>query len=235
MRLVGYVRASTDEQELSPEVQATRLRAWARAQQVELTQVVIDAGVSGTVHPLKRSGFSSVVELLRSDSADGVVALRLDRYARRARYIDEVSDMFDQRGWQFIVSDMTLDRTTASGAYVQRIMADTAQYERDQIAERTKQALAQIRKQGRAFSRFTPFGWRTAEGKAEVQRGDKRPLIEHAEELAALQRISALRVEGFGPRRIARKLTTERIRNPRTGEWWRRRAVERALATLERS
>jgi DNA invertase Pin-like site-specific DNA recombinase len=27
MRLVGYVRASTDEQELSPEVQAERLRA----------------------------------------------------------------------------------------------------------------------------------------------------------------------------------------------------------------
>jgi DNA invertase Pin-like site-specific DNA recombinase len=175
------------------------------------------------------------MRLIRSESADGIVAMRLDRYARRARYIEEISEAFERRGLQFLVCDMKLDMKTAGGVFTQGVLAQAAQYQRDLIAENTRNALSQIRKQGRAFSRFTPFGWRTAEGKAEVRRGDRRPLVRHAEELAALQRIAALRADGFGPRRIARKLITEGIPNPRTGESWKRRAVERALATLERS
>lgn len=235
MRLVGYVRASTDEQELSPEVQEERLRAWALTQGVELVHICLDRGVSGTINPRDRVGWRDVIMWLGSGNADGVVALRIDRYARKARYIEDMSDALAKRGYQFLVSDMTLDTKTAGGSFVQRVLADAAQFQRDLIAENTKNALAQIRKQGRAFSRFTPFGWRTADGKAEVSKGDRRPLVKHAEELAALQRISALRAEGFGPRRIARKLTSARILNPRTGEQWKRRQVERALATLERT
>ena len=235
MRLIGYARASTNEQELSLEVQETRLRAWGVAHDVELADVCVDAGVSGTIAPEDREGFRELLRRLQSKEADGFVVMRLDRLARRAVFVHELADLCQKRSWRLVIMDISLDTSTPMGAFVLGVLALLAQLERDQIAERTREALTEIRRQGRAVSRFTPFGFRTADGEAEVRTGDRRLLIEHAGELAALEEISRLRGEGLGPRRIARRLRMQQVHNPRTGAWWKPRAVERALAGLEKA
>ena len=235
MRLIGYARASKDEQELSLGVQETRLRAWAVAHDVELVDICFDAGVSGTVVPKEREGFRELLRRLRAKEADGFVVMRLDRLARRAVFVHELAELCEKTSWRLVIMDISLDTSTPMGAFVLGVLALLAQLERDQIAERTREALAEIRRQGRSTSRFTPFGWRTADGAAEVLRGDRRLLVEHAGELAALHEISVLRASGLGPRRIARALRMQHVANPRTGQWWNHRAVGRALAGLEKA
>jgi len=75
--------------------------------------------------------------------------------------------------------------------------------------------MAHVARQGRARSRFTPFGWRAADGAVETRAGDLQ-LVPHEEEQVALRRIVRLRDEGAGARRIAALMNGEGI-NPRSG------------------
>lgn len=83
----------------------------------------------------------------------------------------------------------------------------------------------------RGRSRFTPYGWRTADGMAENVRGDRRPLVPHADEQAALARLVELRDAGQGARRIAKALGNI---NPRSGQPWTVASVSSILDRLDR-
>lgn len=238
MRLIGYARVSTEEQAregVSLEAQANRIASWCKAMDAKCIAVEVDDGVSGGTEPSRRPGFAGVLEALVKGEADGLVVLKLDRLSRDVRHMLDLAELCQKRGWRLVSVSESLDSTTASGRLLLTILAAMAEWERAVISERTKIALAEIRQQGRASSRFTPFGWRTADGTCEVQAGDRRPLVPDRGEKLALDRIATLRAHGLGCRRIANRLTVEHIRNPRTGDWWKSRQVERALAGLEKA
>jgi DNA invertase Pin-like site-specific DNA recombinase len=100
------------------------------------------------------------------------------------------------------------------------VLAALSEMEREQVAERTRFALDAIaRSEGRGRSRFTPFGWRNADGRTENQKDDRRRLVPHPGEQAALQCLLQLREDGLGARRIAATLNQEGVENPRSGTW----------------
>ena len=68
--------------------------------------------------------------------------------------------------------------------------------------------------------RRTPFGYRTADGEAELTKGDHRPLVENAEEQKQLAAIRGARKRGLGARRIATSIYRRFKTNPRTGKAW---------------
>jgi len=89
IRVIGYVRCSSAEQAadgLSIEAQHDRIRAWCAATGAELVEMVVDAGVSGTIPLDRRAGGTRIAELLdaRRPSVDAVVVVRLDRLGRDA-------------------------------------------------------------------------------------------------------------------------------------------------------
>ena len=106
--------------------------------------------------------------------------------------------------------------------------------EREQTAERTQFALDAVAREGRARSRFTPFGWRNADNGWEAVKGDRRPLIPHAGERRILRRILRLRKRGNGVKSIAARLNTPGVLNPRTGSAWSHGTVAAILRTVER-
>ena len=100
------------------------------------------------------------------------------------------------------------------------------------MGERTREALAHVAREGRARSRFVPFGTRNADGGTEQVKGDRRRLVPYEAEQRVLARIVALRDAGQGARRIARALNAESCTNPwQPGRPWSRSAVDSLLRT----
>jgi len=234
LRLVGYCRVSTVEQAregVSLSAQAERLRAYATAHGFALVSVETDAGISGKVAAEDRPGMSAALDLVRAGKADGIVALKLDRLSRDTRATLDLVEDCDRNGWRLISVSEHLDTGSAAGRLVVTVLAALSQMEREQIAERTTFAMEAIARDGRSRSRFTPYGWRTADGGTENQAGDRRELIPHAAEQTAVGRIIELRDAGAGARRIATALEGP---NPRNGNAWTANSVAAILRRLDR-
>jgi DNA invertase Pin-like site-specific DNA recombinase len=185
MRIVAYTRVSTAEQAsegVSLDLQDRAIHAWAEAMGHEIVSVYREEGVSAST--LERPQLRlAITEALRP-SADGLVVLKLDRLVRSVTGLAELMDRFNAEGKALISVRDSLDTTSAGGRLVANIMASVAQWEREIISERTKDALAELKRQG-------------------VQLG--RPPSEQVDgpTTAAIMRLHA---EGLSQRAIAREL-----------------------------
>ena len=236
VRLVGYCRVSTEEQAregVSLDAQRERLAAYATALGHELVAVEVDAGISGKVKPEQRPGLARALKMVRSGDADGLVVLKLDRLSRTTRDVLELVEETGKKGWRLLSVSDQLDTATATGRFTVTILAGLAQMEREQGGERTRFALDAIAQEGRGRSRFTPYGWRSTDGSAEVRKGDRSALVPHADEQTALGRIIRQRKQGKGARKIAAALERQGP-NPRSGKAWTPESVAAILRRLER-
>ena len=237
-RLIGYVRVSTMEQVeegVSLEAQRARLEAYCLAHGAQLVGVEKDNGTSGKIAPTKRAGMARALEAIRRGDADGIVALKLDRLSRSTRDILDLAEDAKANGWRLVSVSESLDTATAAGRFTITILAALAQLEREQTVERTRIALEHVAREGRARSRFVPFGWRTSSGGVEQEKGDRESLVPHKAEQRVLARIHALRASGAGARTIAKALNDDEIENPRSPRRaWTPSNVATLIRTAER-
>lgn len=149
MKLVAYVRVSTDEQAregVSLGMQESRIRAWCEAMDHELVGVYRDEGASAA--SLERPAFREVLEACESAGVDGLVVLKLDRMTRSGRDFYFLIDRFEQLDKAIVSVQDNLDTKSPSGRLVANIMVAVSQWERETISERTKDALHELREQG---------------------------------------------------------------------------------------
>src|SRR5437764_11857159 len=66
---VGYIRVSTEEQQLGPRAQRTALERYCKAHSLRLVAVFEDLGKSGTLAMAKRPGFMAALGGLRDHCA----------------------------------------------------------------------------------------------------------------------------------------------------------------------
>ena len=85
------------------------------------------------------------------------------------------------------------------------VLGVVSECEREATAERTRDALAQLRAEG-VRRGGEPLGWRRCEARDENGRGAGEDV---ANELAVVDRVVALREEGLSLRAIARVLSAE--------------------------
>ena len=127
MRLVGYLRVSTEEQAregVSLDAQQDRLRAYAKAHDAELVALDRDEGVSGKVRPESRPGLSKSLHRVRSGDADPqeqrVLARILDlergglRDQRIAGVLNSTGQLNPRTGKPWTRSTITSIRRTAA-------------------------------------------------------------------------------------------------------------------------
>ena len=164
------------------------------------------------------------------------MALKLDRLSRSTRDVLDLADLCQREGWRLCSVYEQLDTGTAGGRFVLTILSAIAQLEREQTSERTREAMDQLGREGRARSGRVPFGFRTEANPEAIQAvaGDRSRLVEHEAEQEVLRRMLALRREGLGARRIAGALNAQSEVNPRTGRAWRPSVVQKILTTAER-
>ena len=142
-RLVGYARVSTNEQELSLQIDALLQHG------VKKEHLFCDK-ISGAKE--ERPGLTACNKILRK--GDTLVVWRLDRLGRSMRHLVNMIEDLKERGIGFrSISDGMIDTTSASGELVLNIFSALAQFERRLIQERTKAGLAAARARGRVGGR----------------------------------------------------------------------------------
>ena len=238
LRLVGYARVSTEDQAttgVSLAAQEVRLKAHAKAHGYRLLRIETDEGVSGKVPPSRRPGLRRALDAVKDKKADGIAFLKLDRLSRSVRDILSLADDAQRRGSHIVSVHEHIDTSSAAGRFTLGVLALLAQMEREQVGERTVMGMAQVAREGRARSRFLPFGYRIkgADKRTVVKAGDRRQLVEHPAEMRLLRRMQKLRAEGLGARRIARELNAKGT-NPRTGRPWNPSTVAALLRTAKK-
>lgn len=128
---VGYARVSTDDQDLTLQLEAFRREG------IDEQRIWTDKS-SG--RKFDRSGLEQVFAFL--DPGDTLVVWRLDRLGRSIKELIDRLEMLQERGVQFKSLTENIDMSTASGRFVIHVMAAMAEFESQLISERTKAGLA---------------------------------------------------------------------------------------------
>lgn len=227
LKVIGYTRVSTAEQAsegLSLDAQEARIRTWCEASGAELVEVVREQGISGTKLLTERPGGRHIAHLLdaRRPKADAVVVVRMDRLGRDAAEQIALLKRFRSGKVGLVAIAQQIDLATPHGRAMAQIGAVFNELERALIAERTTEALAQLRSEGKAWN-HAPFGWRTMDGR----------LVRDEDEQDTIDRARKLRASGLGYLRIAQALNAEG-RSTKRGGPWQAMSVRSVLRSAEK-
>jgi DNA invertase Pin-like site-specific DNA recombinase len=162
MLTVGYIRVSTDEQDLSK--QRHLLLEYAQQQHIIIDQF-IEAEVSSRKTPKERR-ISELEGLLKE--GDHLLVAELSRLGRNMLQTLNIINVLSERGIKItFVRQPELSTTGAHGKLLLAIYSYFAEAERDYISLRTKQGLAAARASGsilgrpkgvkNKMSKLTPF------------------------------------------------------------------------------
>jgi site-specific DNA recombinase len=175
---VAYVRVSTDQQVesgLSLSSQQERLQAWATTQgDVELVDIVTDAGESA--RNLDRPGVARVLGMIDSRAVDVVLVVKLDRLTRSTRDLGDLLDRLQAADVALVSLTENLDTSTASGRMIVGMLGVVAQWEREIISERTRDALHVKRSRRERFTNVAPTGFRFVDGRMVQDDSETRML-----------------------------------------------------------
>lgn len=138
--IFGYARVSTVEQNIDGQQDALHLAGAER---------IFADKITGTVR--KRPELDRMIDQLRE--GDVVVVTKYDRLARSLKDLLEIVDEIRARGAGFRSLAEDIDTTTPAGRLVFHVFASIAQFERERIAERTREGIAAARKRGRHIGR----------------------------------------------------------------------------------
>ena len=171
--IIGYARVSTDEQNLDAQTDALKAAGAER---------IFADKISGAKR--NRPELGKLLDQLRP--GDVLVVTKYDRLARSLRDLLELVEAIKDRGAGFRSLAEDIDTTTPAGRLVFHVFASIAQFERERIAERTKEGLQAAKARGRVGGRPPAL---TADQKAEVRRmrDDEQ---RHISEIARLFNVS---------------------------------------------
>lgn len=229
MRIVGYIRVSTDQQAehgLGLDIQERAIRKWAKANGHRLVAVHRDAGVSGSNGVEDRVGLPLVLRDIRERRADAVVVLRLDRLARSLTVQEAALAKLWQLGGRVFTSEsgevMPDDPSDPMRTAMRQMAGVFIQLEKATLVKRLTDGRRRKAEMG-GFAAFgSPhYGTRAVGGE----------LVPDDREQATVARIRELRAAGASLREMAETLTAEGHR-PKRSDRWHPQSLARIVARL---
>ena len=203
MKAVLYLRCSTEGQAtegVSLEAQRSKLEAWATLNDAEIVGTFEDAGISGTRDD--RPGLAAAIEAATKNKA-AVVVYSLSRLSRSTSHTIQLAERLERAGAELVSLTERIDTSTAAGKMVFRMLATLAEFERDQIAERTKNALRHKKANSERVG-TVPFGYDLA--------ADGITLSPNTDEIEAIAIINQLRESPKDSRRARSPRNTNQER-----------------------
>lgn len=137
-RLVGYARVSTPDQDVSMQISA-----------LQKAGVHDDNIWSETVSGVKAKRPQRDMALLDARKGDVFVVYKLDRLGRSFRELQDIVWELRERGVGFRSLTEGFDTTTPAGTLLFHVIGALAEFERGLIAERTRDGMAEAKRQGR--------------------------------------------------------------------------------------
>lgn len=212
---VGYVRVSTTRQDksgLSIDHQHERLQDWSKYQRVGLSKVYEDGAESAK--DLKRPEVQEIIAKIERDEVSHLVVYKLDRLTRSLRDLDYLMNLCVKHGTALVSITENLDTSTATGRAMVNIIGVFAQWEREQIQERTQAALDTKRARGEKLGGFMPYGSKV------VGSGKRAKLQPHPAQQAVLRSLVQGRAKGRGYKEMAEELNAKGVRPARGKKWY---------------
>lgn len=216
MKAIGYIRVSTTgqaEDGVSLDAQEAKVRAWADLNGAADVLIFRDEGISGK-RADNRPGLQAALD--KVGKGDALVVYSLSRLSRSTRDALTISEELQRKGGDLVSLSEKIDTTSASGKMVFRLLAVLAEFERDQISDRTRFALQHKRASGEKTGGDVPFGYRARAGR----------LIRDAEEQKAVALIRDLSARGASLRAICRALEAEGIARKHGARSWHPQTVK---------
>lgn len=133
---IGYARVSTEEQNLSLQIDALK--------SIGCKKIFYDQGISGNV--TSRPGLSKALGNLKKD--DELVVWRLDRLGRSLISLIKLLDELGQKNISFRSLNENIDTSSSGGKLVFHLMAALAEFERALISDRTKAGISSAKGRG---------------------------------------------------------------------------------------
>ncbi len=221
-RAIAYIRVSTEQQAesgLGLEAQRASITAVTGRLGLELANVCVDAGTSGSLGIEDRPVLLDAVASLRRGNV--LLVAKRDRLGRDVIAVAMIERLVAKRGARVVSAAGEGTESDDPAALLMRRLIDSfAEYERALIAARTRAALAAKRGRGERVSGLVPFGQRLGE--------DGRTLSIDATEQQTIHTIASLRRQGSSMREIATQLNAMGLRT-RSGSEWRFEYVRRVL------
>lgn len=216
---LSYLRVSTQEQAelgLSLDAQRDRIAIYCESRGFELLDTIVDAGVSGK-NIKNRPGLQEALAKLKRGQV--LVVYALSRLARSTIDLLNIERELKRRGVELAsVTEPHMDTTTGPGNMHFQVMAAFNEFERNCISDRTKMAMAYLRRQNRFCGGAPPLGWRV----------EGQYLVPEPKEQAVLQLVHTLHAKGCSLRTIVKVMEFRRIFN-RQGKPFALAQIQRIL------
>jgi DNA invertase Pin-like site-specific DNA recombinase len=200
--VAGYLRASTDRQVESPDVQLDIIRRYCERQQLPEPTIYADPDVSGGTPLAERPAGSRMMRDL--GRGDHVVVARVDRLSRNFLDFAITIDCWSKAGITLHPCDypMTISPDNPwSMAFIQMLMM-FAENERKLIGTRTREGLQYRASQGRKIHAYPPWGFRH---EPRPDGHEYRVPDEHESRLCL--RAAELALDGYQPKQIVEYFT----------------------------
>jgi DNA invertase Pin-like site-specific DNA recombinase len=210
--VIGYIRVSTEGQAregVSLDAQRERIAAYATAKGLQLTDILVDEGLSGKT--MNRPALRALLERCRAGTVGHVVVWKLDRLTRRTRHLLRlVEDVFLAHQVELHSVSESLDTSTPHGRFVLTLFGGLAQMERELIGDRTRGALAYKRTHQQPTS-HPPYGFRA--------NGKRNRMVPVPEELETVKAILRRWRAGGSYAGVAAELNAEHVPTKRGRRW----------------
>jgi DNA invertase Pin-like site-specific DNA recombinase len=187
---------------------------FAEKNNLVITEIISEAGVSGATPIDKRDGLIRALSLL--NSGDTLLVSKYDRLSRS--HLDQMlieKAIGKKRAKLVAVDNQNAAANDPTSTLLRRLLSSIAEYERELIKSRVRQAHNARRRAG-LICGHPPYGY---------TRGHNDELVVNPDELAVWERVEELRSSPHGKKKyhswrvVAEKLNEEGFKN-RSGRPW---------------
>jgi site-specific DNA recombinase len=220
MKVIGYCRISVaNDDGVSLSNQKERIAAWALANGYELGKIFVEIRSGGRAdnRPELQKAMKATCK------AGGILCVySLSRFSRSVRDTLALAEQLEKSGANLASLSESLDSSNSMGRMFFKLMSVLAEFERDQLRERTTNAMSHLRRHNKRISSKIPMGYTLAE--------DGETLLPNAMEQATIARIVERRASGMTLGAIARSMVDENVPTKLGGQW----APKTVLSILRR-
>lgn len=223
-KVIGYIRVSTEDQARegwSLSAQSEKIELYCKLHNLHLVEIISDEGISAC-NVKGRPGMMRLLEITttaRTSDVDAIVIVKLDRLFRNAAEALKYSESWRKRGVQLHSIHEGVQTDGAAGKMFFSLLAVFAEFERDQISERTIAGLDKRKSSGLKLGGEPQFGYTADEnGYLILSPGEQDVIL----------KMRQYRDAGLSYRNIANELNAENLRN-RSGRPWNAVVVRNVL------
>ena len=216
---IGYIRASKEEQQLTPDGQKKAIESWAQLNGVEIISYHEDLGISGAAAIDDRPGLLGAIEALEISKAGYLVVAKRDRLARDVVAAATIERLCERLGSKIVSADSIGNGDGPESMLLKGMVDVFAQYERSLIKSRTKTALGIKKSRGEWLGK-PPYGFKLST--------DGISLIPIEAEQGAIKTMQTLRISGCTLQEIGTTLEHSGIYS-RTGKSWAPMTIKRIV------